>query len=66
MGRPPSNAAITPGNYFGYLGRGSAAQMAIRNRVLNTVNSTWGRYVTTPDIPETQRTRPSTPVARSR
>ena len=27
--------------------------MAIRNRVLNTVNSTWGRYVKVPDNPVT-------------
>jgi len=53
MGKPPANATMTSGNYFSYPNRTFAAKVAIRNRVLNTVNSTWGRYVTTPDNPDT-------------
>ena len=53
MGLPPSNAAVTPGNYYSYPNRTWASKVAIRNRVLNTVNSTWGRYVKVPDNPAT-------------
>lgn len=52
-GEPPSNYVIPSGNYFSYLGRTKASQLAIRNKVLNTVNSTWGKYVKVPDDPAT-------------
>jgi len=39
---PPSNATMKPGSYFSYPNRSSADRVAIRNRVLNTINSTWG------------------------
>ena len=52
-GTPPSNATITEGQYFSYPNRTFAHQVAIRNRVLNTINSTWGRYASTPDNPDT-------------
>ncbi len=52
-GKPPKNLTITQGNYFSYLGKTAANRMNIRNRVLNTVNSTWGTYVKVPDNPDT-------------
>jgi PLD-like domain len=33
---------MKPGNYFSYPNRSTASKLAIRNRVLNTINSTWG------------------------
>ena len=40
----PSDQGITPGAYFSYLKLSGADQTAIRNRVLNTIKSTNGRY----------------------
>src|SRR4051794_36495245 len=51
-GQPPLNAPISTGSYFSYPNRGSKYQTVIRNRVLNTINSTWGKYtVPNPDDP---------------
>jgi len=42
IGTPPKNYAMGPGTYFSFPNRGTAASVNIRNRVLNTVMSTWG------------------------
>jgi hypothetical protein len=52
-GQPPLNQPIRPGNYFSYLQSSGASQVAIRNRVLNTVKSTWGRYTVSEPNPAT-------------
>ena len=41
-GEPPSNYVVGNGSYFSYPNTSSAT--AIRNRVLRTINSTWGKY----------------------
>ena len=41
-GRPRVNYVPTSRPYFSYPNRGRAARMAIRNRVLRTIQSTWG------------------------
>jgi hypothetical protein len=41
---PPRNAPMTTGAHFSFPNRSSAERMAIRNRVLNTIKSTWGWY----------------------
>ena len=48
-GRPPSNAAIREGTYFSYPNGTSAQRMAIHDRVLTTINSTWGLHDSTPN-----------------
>jgi hypothetical protein len=55
-GRPPSNYAMKPGNYFSYPNRTPVWQVNIRNRVLAMVNSTWGYYTTTSTDPVTNKT----------
>lgn len=40
----PTDQGVTPGAYFSYLKLSAADQTAIRNRVLNTIKSTNGRY----------------------
>ncbi|MEO7350681.1 MAG: phospholipase D-like domain-containing protein [Marmoricola sp.] len=52
-GKPPANKTITEGDYFSYPNRSFSYAVAIRNRVLNTINSTWGEYVAVPDDPAT-------------
>jgi phosphatidylserine/phosphatidylglycerophosphate/cardiolipin synthase-like enzyme len=52
-GEPPEFNTIRPGNYFSYLNRSRSASLAIRNRVLHTVKSTWGQYTAVPDDPAT-------------
>lgn len=43
--RPPlANAPIGQGSFFSYPNRSTAERMAIRNRVLATINSTWGTW----------------------
>jgi hypothetical protein len=42
VGQPPRNYVIPPGSYFSYPNRSKAERMAIRNRVLFTVQSVWG------------------------
>jgi hypothetical protein len=42
VGRPPKNYAMGPGTYFSFPNRSLASSVNIRNRVLNTVMSTWG------------------------
>ena len=44
-GKPPGNSVVWTGSYFSYPNRSSAERTAIRNRVVNTINATWGRYV---------------------
>jgi subtilisin family serine protease len=41
-GRPSVNYVPTSRAYFAYPNRGQAQQMVIRNRVLHTIQSTWG------------------------
>jgi hypothetical protein len=41
---PPVSAPIGTGSYFSFPNRSRAEAYAIRNRVLNTINSTWGYY----------------------
>ncbi len=41
-GQPPKNFAIQPGTYFSFPNRTAGSRVNIRNRVLNTVMSTWG------------------------
>jgi phosphatidylserine/phosphatidylglycerophosphate/cardiolipin synthase-like enzyme len=41
-GQPPQNYRIAPTSYFSYLNRSRADKLAIRSRVLRTINSTWG------------------------
>lgn len=43
---PPSRAPMGQGAHFSYPNRSSAERVAIRNRVVNTINSTWGRWYT--------------------
>ena len=43
-GRPTKFAAIADGNYFSYPNRSGAERGAIMNRVINTIQSTWGTY----------------------
>jgi hypothetical protein len=51
--RPPiSNSAPTPGSYFSYPNRSTAEKYAIRNRVINLINSTWGRYYDRDAVPK--------------
>src|SRR6478609_5020238 len=42
VGKPPKNFAIMPGTYFSFPNRTAGSRVNIRNRVLNTVMSTWG------------------------
>ena len=42
LGRPRVNAPIRPGSVFSYPNRGKKNQVAIRQRILNTIKSTWG------------------------
>ncbi|MET0837507.1 MAG: hypothetical protein ABWY19_01915, partial [Marmoricola sp.] len=44
-GKPPGNSVVWTGSYFSYPNRTSSERTAIRNRVVNTINATWGRYV---------------------
>ena len=46
-GRPPTNAAIRQGSYFSYPNGSYAQRMAIHDRVLSTINSTWGYHDST-------------------
>ena len=46
IGRPRVNYVPTSRSYFSYPNRGKAAKMAIRNRVLRTIQSTWGGHKT--------------------
>jgi PLD-like domain len=41
-GQPPSNSVLGNGSYFSY--PQNASRTAIRNRVVRTINSTWGKY----------------------
>ena len=41
-GQPPANYVIPATSYFAYPNRSRAERLAIRNRVLRTINSTWG------------------------
>ena len=41
-GQPPSNYRIAPTSYFSFPNRSRASKLEIRNRVLRTINSTWG------------------------
>jgi len=43
-GEPPGNSVVAAGSYFSYPNRSSAEKTAIRNRVVRTINATWGRY----------------------
>jgi hypothetical protein len=45
-GQPPRSAVVLSGSYFSYPNRSGAEKVAIRNRVINTINSTWGKYTT--------------------
>ncbi len=45
-GRPRVNYVPTSRSYFSYPNRGRAARLAIRNRVLRTIQSTWGGHKT--------------------
>ena len=45
-GAAPGNAPIGQGNYFSYPNRTYGERVAIMNRVINTINSTWGTYYT--------------------
>ena len=40
-----SNSVVCSGSYFSYPNRSAAERTAIRNRVVNTINSTWGKYI---------------------
>jgi hypothetical protein len=42
VGQPPGRYTIPPNSYFSYPNRGKKAKFAIRNKVLATINSTWG------------------------
>jgi phosphatidylserine/phosphatidylglycerophosphate/cardiolipin synthase-like enzyme len=42
VGQPRINYSPPSGNFFGYPNRGKKAQLAIRNRVLNSIKGTWG------------------------
>jgi hypothetical protein len=42
VGQPPARYTIPANSYFSYPNRGRVAKMAIRNKVLMTINSTWG------------------------
>jgi hypothetical protein len=41
-GQPSDNYTMLPGNYFSFPNRSATEKYAIRNRVLRTINSTWG------------------------
>jgi hypothetical protein len=41
-GQPPSNSVLGNGSYFSY--PNNSSRTAIRNRVVRTINSTWGKY----------------------
>ncbi len=41
-GRPPRNYVIAPGSYFSFPNRSKSDRVAIRNRVIATINSVWG------------------------
>jgi hypothetical protein len=41
---PPGRTPIATGNQFSFPNRSQAQRTAIRNRVINTVNATWGRW----------------------
>jgi len=49
-GAPPANSPIGAGSFFSYPNRTYGEKIAIRNRVLNTINSTWGWYTTDPVV----------------
>lgn len=55
LGKPPANLPITAGSYFSYPNRTYGESVAIRNRVLNTINSTWGWYTTDPVVTPTTK-----------
>jgi phosphatidylserine/phosphatidylglycerophosphate/cardiolipin synthase-like enzyme len=42
VGKPPQNNAARPGTVMNYPNRSSKERTAIRRRILNTINSTWG------------------------
>lgn len=42
VGRPPQNNAVRPGAVMNYPNRSKSEQTAIRRRLINTINSTWG------------------------
>ena len=42
IGQPSRDYVIPPGSYFAYPNRGALDRVAIRNRVLYTIQSTWG------------------------
>jgi phosphatidylserine/phosphatidylglycerophosphate/cardiolipin synthase-like enzyme len=42
VGQPPRNLGTHPGTVVNYPNRGKRLQVTIRQRVLNTINSTWG------------------------
>ena len=62
VGRPPRNTPMRPGSVFSYPNRGKKKQLAIRNRVLNTIKSTWGgrRYSSGSVYPSNGRIRIAT------
>ncbi|HET7350692.1 MAG TPA: phospholipase D-like domain-containing protein [Marmoricola sp.] len=43
---PPVDSVLAQGSYFSYLKRSRAERQAIRNRVVRSINSTWGWYFT--------------------
>jgi len=43
-GQPPSNSVLGNGSYFSYPNGSAASRAAIRNRVVRSINSTWGKY----------------------
>ena len=51
---PPGATPMGQGTYFSYPNRSAAERVAIRNRVLNSINATWGRWYT----PKRQDLRP--------
>ena len=62
IGRPPLDAPMRPGSVFSYPNRGKTRQVAIRNRVLHTIKSTWGgrRYSSGSVYPTNGRIRIAT------
>jgi phosphatidylserine/phosphatidylglycerophosphate/cardiolipin synthase-like enzyme len=51
VGQPPKRYTIPPNSYFSYPNRGASAKFAIRNKVLATINSTWGGPRTALGVP---------------
>jgi hypothetical protein len=51
---PPGAAPMGQGTYFSYPNRSAGERVAIRNRVVNSINATWGRWYT----PKRQDLRP--------